>query len=152
GFISAVTMFTVSVAWGMIIFTTVLPIDNDLRALSSGVFAQPVPATERTVEKKLLERYPALKDIPAQERGRALSDKLRQDLMVGIPTGIWLGMLVVLIYAELGCVCSTRVAGALLRRYGWLRAVFLPYVEVAVATTALIGLILFALLEICTGQ
>jgi hypothetical protein len=54
-------------------------------------------------------------------------------------------MLIVLIYAELGCICSTTAAGGLLRRYGSLRSVLLPYLEVAVTTSTLISLVLLAL-------
>jgi hypothetical protein len=47
-------------------------------------------------------------------------------------------MLVVLCLVEGAVVCETLAAGALLRRHGRLRAVLLPYAEVALTATTLI--------------
>jgi hypothetical protein len=134
GFISAVTMFSVSLGWLSVIVSTVFPVDRDLRSLAGAAFAEAEPGGHPL--DALLRKYPFLERVPANLRGAVFAEKLRHDLIIRIPIGIWMGMFIALIFAEFGCVCSTMWAAALLRRYRDPRAVILPYAEVAVAMTA----------------
>jgi eukaryotic-like serine/threonine-protein kinase len=138
GFIAAVTMFTVSYGWVLITSTSVTPAEADLHLLAEAAWEHPGPGPHPADE--LLRKYPDLAGVPAEERGEVLYQKVRTDLIVGIPAGIWTGMFVVLCLAEVAAVCETLAAGALLRRHGRLRAVFLPYAEIAVPATTLIVL------------
>jgi hypothetical protein len=146
GFVAAATMFTTGYGWLLVRMTSVAPAEADLRLLAEAAWEQPGPGPHPSDE--LLRRYPDLAAIPAQERGQVLFEKVRADFIVGIPTGLWMGMLFVLVVAEVAVVWETVVAGALLRRHGRLRAVLLPYAEIALPATtltvAIIG-ILFAL-------
>jgi eukaryotic-like serine/threonine-protein kinase len=138
GFIAAVTMFTVSYGWVLITTTSVTPAEADLRLLAAAAWEHPGPGPHPADE--LLRKYPDLAGVPAEERGEVLYQKVRTDLIVGIPAGIWMGMFVVLCLAEVAAVCETLAAGALLRRHGRLRMVVLPYAEIAIPATTLIVL------------
>jgi hypothetical protein len=161
GFIGGVTMFTISIAWMVISLTAVDPMDDDLRSISSYASYPPHSWTGEGHLQDFLNRHPFFNRHPEVERGllqygQAFTQRdviyraFRNDLTMRIAIGIWLGMLIVVIYAELGCVCTTIAAGALMRRYGKLRAALLPYLEVAVVTSALTGLLFAILLYICT--
>jgi predicted Ser/Thr protein kinase len=158
GLIGGVTMFTLSLAWVMIILTAVEPFDDDLRLLTNTAIYFPNYGDDR---QKLWDKYPEVlrpyldqQTVPLHshysQRGNALYREIRKDITKRIAIGIWLGMLIVVIYAELGCVCTTIAAGALMRRYGKLRAALLPYLEVAVVISALTGLLFAILLYIFT--
>ena len=95
---------------------------------------------------RLLERYPDLREVPAGERGRVLFHKIRLDLLTGIPPGIWLSALAVLVLGVLICTAQVMAAGPLLRRPGARGAVLLPYLEAAFPATVLIALAFGALL------
>jgi serine/threonine protein kinase len=149
GLIGGATMFTVSFGWLMVSLTT-MPwpgpgVTNDLQLVCEAAFAQPRPDAQRS--EKLLQKYPALEQIPVEKRGTAFYSKLREELVGRIPLGIWLGMLFSLIFAMLGGVCQTIAAGALVRCHTRFLAMLLPYVEVAVCTTTLIGLCFFLALS-----
>jgi hypothetical protein len=53
----------------------------------------------------------------------------------GVPLGIWLGMLTVLVFLASVCVVEVLAAGMLLRRHGRVRAMIVPYLELAVPCT-----------------
>jgi serine/threonine protein kinase len=142
GLIGGVTMFSVSLGWLMVALS-VMPVKglsgekDDLALVCTAAFPQP-GATKQPSER-LLREYPALAQVPVENRGAIFFHTLRADLMARIPIGIWIGMLLSLICAGLGGVCQTIAAGALLRRHSRFPAILLPYVEVAASTTTLIG-------------
>src|SRR5262249_49769184 len=123
--------------------------DEDLRDLSEAAWVAPAPKEEPPdrAEKtppqaldRLLERYPDLREVPVEERGRVLHSKILLDLMTGIPPGLWLGALYVLLMGVLACTIQVMAAGPLLRRPGSRWAVLPPYLEVAIPSTVLICL------------
>jgi serine/threonine protein kinase len=155
GFLVGATSFTVGFGWLIIGMTAAAPIDRDLRDLSEAAWVEPTLKKEppgragkpqpRPTDR-LLERYPDLREVPAKERGRVIYHKIRLDLVTGIPPGLWLGALSVLILGVLTCTVQVMAAGPLLRRPGSRWAVLLPYLEVAFPATVLIALAFGALL------
>jgi tRNA A-37 threonylcarbamoyl transferase component Bud32 len=154
GFVAGTTSLTLSIGWFLIGLTAVWPIENDLRQLSEAAWAEPTPrgqpggkAQPRAVDR-LLQKYPDLRAVPARDRGRVFYNKLRADLMAGIPPGIWLGGLYVLVCGVLTGTVQVIAAGPLLRRQGPGRAVLLPYFEAAFPALALFSLAFGTSLEL----
>jgi hypothetical protein len=133
-------MFTISYAWLGVIMTAVFPAGKDLSLLSEA-------AASRRPDS-LLERYPDLRAVPEQERGRLLHDKIMAGLMARVPLGIWLMMLYVVAVTEIVCVSLTMVAGRLLRRQGSVRTCLLPYAEVVLPGVMLISVVFDALFTV----
>jgi predicted Ser/Thr protein kinase len=156
GFVCGATVFTLGAGWLFVLWTAVGPIETDLKDLSEAAWAEPPPKGEaadpagktrpRSVDR-LLAKYPDLREVPAQGRGRVFYRKIRADLVAGIPPGIWLGALFVLVGGVGTWTAQVMAAGPLLRRQGACPAVLLPYLEVAFPATVLINLAIWALLE-----
>jgi hypothetical protein len=156
GFLCGATVFTLSVGWDLIGLTAVWPIQTDLRQLSEAAWAEPKPnanppdpsgPTVPGPVEELLRRYPDLRQIPARERGQVFYEKIRADLLAGIPPGIWLGALFVLVAGVLLYTAQVMVAGPLLRRQGPFRAVLAPYIERSFPATVLFNFLFQAPVE-----
>jgi predicted Ser/Thr protein kinase len=149
GFVFGATTLTVS-AWSLIvIMIAVHPVEKDLQLLSEAAWAEPAPrgqppapgaeARQRAAER-LLEKYPDLRKLPARERGQVFYQKLRTDLIVGIPPSIWLGAVLILAGTVPMFMVQVLAAGPLLRRHGARPVVLLPYFERALPATFLTAL------------
>jgi hypothetical protein len=146
GLVCGLTVFTLSAGSLAVIATAVQPIRNDLRELSEAAWAEsprggraaPAGTGRPGPAERLLERYPDLRRIPARERGEVFYQKVRSDLIAGIPLGIWFGALVPLAAAVLIFTIQVMAAGPLLRRHGVRAAVAAPYFERVVPAMLLI--------------
>jgi hypothetical protein len=121
--------------------------DSDLRFLAEAAWVEPAPAAEvrppgpdspRRSADLLLNKYPDLREVPPQEWGRILYHKILADWTTRMSYGIWLGMLWILGMCGTVCLGETLAAGILLRRLGSVRAMALPYVELAVPGALLV--------------
>jgi hypothetical protein len=153
GFVAGATSFTLSAGWFCVILTAVTPNQSDLEQLSEAAWAPsapdgdlPAPVGNDQVRAldQLLERYPDLREVPAEQRGQVFYHKIRGDLVAGIPPGLWLGALFVLVVGVLTSTAQVTAAGPLLRRQGTRWTVTLPYLERALPVTVLIGLVFVA--------
>jgi len=83
----------------------------------------------------LAERYPDLKDTPAEERGGIFFAKIVSDQVSGSAHGVWLG--IGLSLASVGGVglFGTMTASWLYRRGGSFRSIFVPYLELSLSTS-----------------
>jgi hypothetical protein len=149
GFVCATTTCTLSLVWVGVLIMAVWPIQADLRQLSEAAWAEPVPQREPAdpagrppsrATERLLQKYPDLKEVPAGERGRVFYEKIRADLIAGIPLGVWLGALFVLFTGVLTGAAQMMAAGPLLRQHGLCRAVLWPYFEAAFPASVLFSL------------
>jgi hypothetical protein len=129
GFVYGITIATVSVGSLLVMATAVVPMEADLQSLSRAAWAQPAPQGAGADLARLLQKYPDLRHVPEQERGEVFYQKLRADLIAGIPLGIWLAALMVLAMAVPMFTVQVMAAGPLLRRHGVSLAVVLPYCE-----------------------
>jgi predicted Ser/Thr protein kinase len=112
--------------------------DSDLWLLSAAARIEPAPDPRmpRPAGKpgpgpaeRLLERYPDLDEVPVQERGQVLYHKISADWSVGIPVGIWLGLITFLSVTVAVSLLETLAASILLGRLGQVRSMILPYIE-----------------------
>src|SRR5262249_52451927 len=61
--------------------------------------------------------------------------------LVGVPHGIWLGMITVVVFMGLICILQTLVAGNLLRRHARVRRMMGPYLEIVIPAMLAIVLV-----------
>jgi hypothetical protein len=85
----------------------------------------------------LLQEYPDLQALPAADRGWVFYEKIRADIIVGIPLGLGLGVLYVLTAVLIG-TAQVMIAGPLLRQGRARHAVLGRYLEAAFPATALL--------------
>jgi hypothetical protein len=133
GFLCGATVFTLS-GWILAIPIVVDPIQEDFQLLGEAAWTRPQALDP------LLAKYPDLRQVPAPERAHLFAAKVRADLMAGIPLGIWLGVLLMLVWAIAIFTTQVMAAGPLVRRHGARPAVLLPYLERAIPGTVLLVL------------
>jgi hypothetical protein len=136
GLVGGLTAFIISGGWATVQARSVFGSMDDLRLLGRMGSEDDGP---------ILQRYPDLGEVPPDERGRLLVEKIVGDQVVGIPVGITLGVVFTLAAFGLFGVLGTRVAGALLRRGDSHATVVFAYLE---ATFASAWLILLGFLQI----
>jgi tRNA A-37 threonylcarbamoyl transferase component Bud32 len=158
GLLAAVTMFTLSLGWWAVL-TGIISDDgfnDDLWWLSQAAWdaggdpaAGTEPSSHRTdpgPRERLLTKYPSLKEIPAQRRGRMLCNKIAYDVAASIPRGLWFGMLVTAGFGVAVGACGTATAGSLLRRDNRVWRVLPGYLEVLIPLTVLCSQVFILLL------
>jgi hypothetical protein len=122
GIVGGVTAFVITLGWVSVISSTLTTsTGHDLHLLR--VYSMDRSAVE------LMEAYPDLAALSAEERGDALTEKVVGDLVVGVARGLWLGVLFVLVGFSASSVLGTLLAGTLIRRHGRLGIAVLPYLE-----------------------
>jgi tRNA A-37 threonylcarbamoyl transferase component Bud32 len=156
GMVLGVTTFILSTGWALIIQTSIWPIQSDLRQMSEAAWAEPGPQAPAHDQARdalphfrdgLLRKYPDLRQVPAEERGQVFYDKIRADLIAGIPPGLGLGALFVLM-GVLVVLAQLMTAGPLLRRHGARPGVLVAYLEVAFPATVLLSMAYTTSLEL----
>jgi hypothetical protein len=141
GLVFGVTLFTLSAGTLAVILAAVRPIEGDLRDLSRAAWAEPASAGRMRPRDGLLDKYPDLRAVPAQQRGDVFYQKIRTDLITGVPLGILAGELLLLAMGMLLMTGQVLAAGPLLRRHGASAAVVLPYFECVIPVILLLGLV-----------
>jgi hypothetical protein len=139
GLVGGVVVFTGAGSWVLLLRFALVPSLPDLELLAR-TNQDGVPRAEAA--SVLVERYPDLRDVPANERSKVLAQKIAYDVALRLPLGIWLGMLFVLAAFALFVMGQALVAGYLQRHSpagdDRARAVFLPYLELVVPAFLLI--------------
>jgi hypothetical protein len=164
GLVAAVAAFASGFGWLSLALITVYPakaMDSDLQLLAEAAWVEPAPAVEapppapdsqRRSADRLLNKYPDLREVPPGEWGRVLYHKILTDWTTRMSFGIWLGMLWILGMCGTACLGETLAAGSLLRRLGSVRAVLLPYLELAVPGAWLVVAIHGAIFGLYVGR
>jgi len=153
GLIGGLTAFIMTGGWATVLATTINKSEMDIRLLAEvtphrqDVAGELGPAGGRQNDaaQTLLRRYPDLQALPAEQRLALLREKIISDIGVGIPVGIWLGILFTLLSFGLFGTCGTILASVLMRRHGSVRHMILPYLE---GTIPAAWLILFCYLQL----
>jgi hypothetical protein len=145
GAVTGVVVFTLAIGW-FVGLQRLQPSLEDLWLLSAAAWDDPdgadrpeaAGADRARIRERLLQKYPALREVPARERGRVLYEKVAYDLCTGIPVSIWAGTCwAVGTWVPLG-VFGTAMGGRLLRRRGGVTwKCVLPYLEGMVPATLL---------------
>ena len=72
--------------------------------------------------------------------------------MVGVPYGIWLGMAIALLMIVPIFVSEALAAGMLLRRYGQMQAMIVPYLELTIPSMLTVVLVNAAVFRLATTR
>jgi serine/threonine protein kinase len=135
GAVAGVVFFTLAFGW-LAGLARLWPILGGTSLLSTAAWEGSVEGDRETadslrsqIRKELLEKYPDLRDIPVQERGRVMRGKLIYDVYTAIPLSIWSGMLLSVGFCVAFGAFSTALGGQLLRARGGVRRALLPYLE-----------------------
>jgi hypothetical protein len=111
---------------------------DSIRAPIAGVSTEPpVHPSQR-----LVERYPELAQVPADERGGVFMAKIVAGQVAGSAQAVWIGMLLALLTAGSLALGGTLAAGYLWRRGDGFRGALLPYLEMTLPPT--VTLVLFS--------
>lgn len=131
GALVGVTSFLLNVGWALLLHSALFPLvpDLDLLAQSSSPTDQPNDVAEAD---PIVQKYPDLQNAPREERRRKLVAKVLADLLAGIPRGMWLGIMYMLLSHVSYAVCQTLAAGYLLRRGDRAMTLVFHYFELAV--------------------
>jgi len=140
---STLSSFAAGIGWAVILAMTIVPSIADLTWFGQAT-RQPAagPGHAPHPSAVLVEHYPDLADVPADERGGRFMAKIVSDQVMGSAWGIWLGLLTALATCGTLGFCGTLAAGYLWRRGDSLRGLVLPYLELTVSSTLLVGLLL----------
>ncbi|MDB5311009.1 MAG: hypothetical protein JWO38_5211 [Gemmataceae bacterium] len=134
--------YAVGIGWAVVLATVVVPSIWDLTLFGDSTKA-PAEAAGKPSDV-LAERYPDLKEQPADERGGKFFAKIVADQVVGSAYGVWLGVGLSLATVGLLGFCGTLAGGWLLRRGGSCRSIAVPYFELTVSTSVAVGQLILA--------
>jgi Flp pilus assembly protein TadD len=140
GFLTAVIAFALSVGESMLMARTTPAIDEDLAILTESAFTRTAPGEPHPADR-LLAKYPDPQQFPAGERAGVIRGKIFCDLLAGLITGLWWGILCALLICLVPGVTGTVMAWSLLQRHGSVMAAVFPYAELAVTVTCLTGVV-----------
>lgn len=129
GLVASLVAFAVSYGWGSLFSSVVEPVQQDLRDITEAAFAS-TPDEAARGQRALLRRYPDLADVSPESRGNLVYRKVYLDQFTGIPIGLWLGAVSVLMMGMIPAISGTLIAGSLLQRKQRLAAILIPYMEI----------------------
>lgn len=144
GLLAAVTSYLLSIGWGPIVETSARAAEQDVRLLAEELWSDS-PAQRQHLQSAVLRRYPDLAARPVAERARLLSNKILYDQILGIPVGLWTGLLVTLLWALVPVVVGSLWASAQQLRYHDLGRTIGRYFEVMPMFTVVFTFVVMSL-------
>ena len=129
GLVTSLVAFALSYGWGSLFSSVIEPVRQDLQDITTAAFAS-TPEDAARGQRALLRRYPDLADISPKARGDVVYWKVYMDQFTGIPIGLWLGSIGVLIMGMTPAIFGTLLAGSLLQHQQRLVAILVPYMEI----------------------
>jgi hypothetical protein len=146
GVVAGVVAFAVVGAWMVLTRFALAPSLDDLDLLAESA-GRPEVGGER-----LLEKYPGLREVPPELRGKVLARKVAYDVALRTPMGVTMGMRLITVVFGLFVMGQALVAGHLLRSRGGTLAALPPYLEVVVPCFLLLhGLAVLLFLPAVSG-
>ena len=117
GLFAASVAFVASLGWQPLTSLSVAQGSQDIEMLSRAVWGE--SESQRLMARKaMLRRYPSLNDMSVTERPQLLADKVMFDQTLGIPIGLWVGLMVVVVVIGLPAVLGTVLFGHLVDELG----------------------------------
>jgi hypothetical protein len=143
GLSSTLAAYVAGIGWAVVLAMTVVPSIADLTLLGDATRTPAAAGVEQAAAPSaaLAERYPELAGVAENERGGLFFAKIVADQCTGSAAGVWLGVLLALAWCGVLGFVSTLTAGYLVRRGPGLRAVLVPYLELTVAVSVMVGLV-----------
>lgn len=142
GLFAALFSFAISIGWQPINGWAVQQTEPEMRLMSRALWVDS-ETTLQQARQSLLRRYPTLKEMSPEERGEYLADKLVFDQMLGVPSGLWLGLGVAMLIAVFPTIAGTLAAGHLFQVARSRKQAIIRYWEAApLATTFFVMFVL----------
>jgi hypothetical protein len=89
--LAGIVAFILSLGWAPIIEHSIYLGRNDIELISDSFWLDE-PAERALARQALIQRYPGVESIEAQNRGNLLFRKIINDQALGIPKGMWVGI------------------------------------------------------------
>jgi hypothetical protein len=134
------------IGWAATIATVIVPSISDFTLFGQSTRA-PAGATAHPSDV-LTETYPDLKATPADARGDVFFPKIVSDQVVGSAFGVWYGVITAVAAVGVPGLCGTLAGAWLLRRAGGRWAKLVSYLELTVATSVPLGLLVIGSLPL----
>ncbi len=134
GLVMGIVLFMTSFGWCAIRLQSATS-DTDLWLVTQAAWStQPEKAYGQ-----LLERYPDLQQVPAEQRALVVHDMLMSEQLSAMPIGMWTGMFLSLSLCILLGISGTAVAGRLVRQHTRFWVLLLKYLEVVFPGAVFLG-------------
>lgn len=130
------------IGWAVTMATVIVPSISDFTLFGHSTRA-PAEATAHPTDA-LAETYPDLKATPADARGDLFFPKIVSDQVVGSAFGVWYGVVMAVAAVGVPGLCGTLAGAWLLPRAGGRWAKLVSYLELTVATSVPLGLLVIA--------
>ena len=142
GLVAGIVLFMTSFGWCAVMLRSATSQNDQWLVAQAAWSAQP-----EAPSSQLLQRYPDLQQVPAEQRGRVVYNMLMSEQLTAIPTGMWTGMFLSLSLSVALGICGTAVAGPLVRQNSRHWVLMLRYLEIVLPGTVVLGqLFLLAML------
>jgi serine/threonine protein kinase len=142
GLIASIVLFMASFGWCAIMLRSATSQDDLWLVTQAAWSAQPETATS-----KLLQRYPDLQHVTAEQRGVVVYDMMMTEQLTAMPTGMWTGMFLSLSLGVVLGISGTAVAGPLVRQNIRRWILLFRYLEIVLPGAVVVGqLFLLAML------
>lgn len=141
GLIAAALAFVTSLGWQPLTSISVNSGAQDIEMLSRAALAD--TESQRNLARNAIQRrYPSLPDIDSDKRPKMVASKVLSDQTIGIPLGLWVGLIVVVVVIALPAVAGTVLFGRLVEEVGMHGRAFGRYFECMPLSSVCLMLIL----------
>lgn len=128
GLFAAAIAFVTSLGWQPLTSISVKSGAQDIQMLSRAALAD--TQSQRELARKAIERrYPSLPNLETSERPNMLASKVLFDQTMGIPVGLWVGLMLVVVVIAVPALVGTVLFGRLVDEIGVRGRAFGRYFE-----------------------
>lgn len=128
GLFAAAMTFVTSLGWQPLTSVSVNEGARDIEMLSRAAWAE-TESQRELARNAFHRRYPSLKDVHPSERSQLLASKILFDQIMGIPVGLWIGLLLSVVVIGLPAMLGTILFGRLVDEVGMRWNAFGRYFE-----------------------
>jgi hypothetical protein len=134
GLVAGIVLFVTSFGWCAVMLRSATS-QKDLWLVSQVAWS----ARPESASRQLLQRYPDLQQVPAEQRGMDVYDLIMAEQLAAVPTGMWMGMFLSLALGILIGTSGTAVAGSLVRQNRRHWGLLLGYFEIVFPAAVVLG-------------
>ncbi|MBL8819979.1 MAG: serine/threonine protein kinase [Planctomyces sp.] len=128
GLFAAAMTFVTSLGWQPLASISVNEGAQDIEMLSRAAWAE-TESQRELARNAFHRRYPSLKNVDSTERPQMLASKVLFDQTMGIPVGLWIGLLLSVVVIGLPAMIGTALFGRLVDEVGMRWNAFGRYFE-----------------------
>ncbi|MBL8809239.1 MAG: serine/threonine protein kinase [Planctomycetaceae bacterium] len=128
GLFAAATSFLTSLGWQPLASVSVNAGEQDIVLLSRATWAE-TESQRELARNAIHRRYPLFRDMKSGERSEMLASKILFDQTMGIPVGLWIGLLITGVVIGVPALAGTALFGRLVNELGVRWGAFVRYFE-----------------------